>query len=267
MNGGADLMLPSRIRRALVSGLLGRRIYYYPETDSTNDVALDLARNGEPEGTLVITDWQRRGRGRGGHTWTSPRGSDLLFSIILRPEGDARDALTLTLALAPAIAISLGRLLDTRVGVKWPNDVVTPRGKIAGILAEGASQGSRASFTVVGIGVNVNTSRSDFPDELRPISDSCRAAAGAPFDRARVLADVLAGMETFYVRYRADGFASLKSAFDERHVLRERQVEFERDGRKMSGRVVDVATDGALRVKGDDGETLTLYSETVRALK
>lgn len=264
MSSTPDRMLPPRIRRSLVSGLFGSRIYYYPETDSTNDAALDLARRDEPEGTIVVTDFQRRGKGRSGHTWTSAPGRDVLFSLILRPPGDTRAALPLTLALAPAVAISLGKLLDTHVGVKWPNDIVTSHGKIAGILAEGASQGGKSDFVVVGVGINVNTSPADFPESARMPVDSCtRAAGGVVFDRAHVLADVLAAMESFYVRFRADGFASLKTAFEERHVLTDRTITFEREGRAMTGRVVGVGADGGLLVRSDDGATITLYGETV----
>ena len=80
-------LLPSIIEPWLATAGFGRRLYYYPEIDSTNDAAMGLARRGEAEGTVVLTDFQRRGRGRRDHTWSSPAGQDLLFSVILRPGG------------------------------------------------------------------------------------------------------------------------------------------------------------------------------------
>jgi BirA family biotin operon repressor/biotin-[acetyl-CoA-carboxylase] ligase len=182
--------LPADVRRRLATAYLGRRYYYYPETDSTNDVALALAAAGEAEGT-VVADYQRRGRGRRSHTWSSPAGKDLLFSIVFRPEGDARHALPVTLAVATAISVTLTKCLDVDVLVKWPNDVVTRAGKIAGILAESASSGGRLTHAVVGVGVNVNTNEQDFAGDLHGRAASCRTLSGVEWDRADLLADLL----------------------------------------------------------------------------
>ncbi|MCH8291552.1 hypothetical protein IH992_10680 [Candidatus Poribacteria bacterium] len=100
----SEALLPADVRRHLATASIGHRLYYYPETDSTNDVAIDLARNGEPEGAVVYTDFQRRGRGRLDHKWSSPRQRDLLFSVILRPESEPREALAITLAFSVAAA-------------------------------------------------------------------------------------------------------------------------------------------------------------------
>ena len=103
---GATGPLPADVRRFLATARLGRRIYFYPETDSTNDVALGLARAGEPEGTLVVANVQRSGRGRRTHTWDSPAGRDVLASLVLRPAGDARGALPVSLLVAMATSIA-----------------------------------------------------------------------------------------------------------------------------------------------------------------
>lgn len=265
MSGGAG-PLPEDVRRLLATASLGRRIYFFPETASTNDVALALARSGERDGTLVIADHQRAGRGRRGHTWSAPRGSDLLFSLVLRPDGNARDALPVTLAFATAIAVTLSKLFGVDVGVEWPNDVVTPRGKIAGILAESATSAGVLSYAVVGVGINVNSTAADFPDDVRGAAVSCRMLCDdAPWDRAMLLADVLGGIEAYYDRYRRDGFAPLRDAYEARLGQMGKTVAFDSQGVRRTGRVLGVADDGALRVDSGDGEIL-LYSESVEVV-
>ena len=263
--------LPADLARYLATARLGRRVYFYPETDSTNDVALELARGGEPEGTIVVADYQRRGRGRRGHAWASPPGRDVLCSLILRPEGDARSALAVTLAIATAISVALSKLLDADFFVKWPNDVVCRTGKIAGILAESAGSGGRVEHVVVGMGINVNSDVADWPDDVRSAAASCRTLTGSPWDRALVLADVLGTVEAYYDRFRREGFGPLASAYEARLWQMGRAVSFEpsgeRSGARVTGVVTGVARDGALRVRRDaDAAVVDLYNEVVEVI-
>lgn len=259
--------LPADLARHLATARLGRRMYFFPETDSTNDVALDLARAGEPEGTLVVTDHQRRGRGRRGHLWTSAPGRDVLCSLILRPEADARGALAVTLAIATAIAVALTKLLDADLFVKWPNDVLSADGKIAGILAESAGSGGRVDHVVAGMGINVNSDAGDWPAQFRPAAVSCRSLTGSIWDRALVLADVLGTIEAYYDRFRREGFGPLASAYEARLWQMEKAVAFERADARATGVVMGVARDGALMVRLDaDGAVVALYNEVVEVI-
>jgi BirA family transcriptional regulator, biotin operon repressor / biotin---[acetyl-CoA-carboxylase] ligase len=263
---GATGPLPADVRRFLATARLGRRIYFYPESDSTNDVALALARAGEPEGTLVAANFQRRGRGRRTHAWTSPPGRDVLASLILRPGGDARGALPVALLVALATSIALSKLLDVEVGVKWPNDVIASGGKLAGVLAESASAGGALSHLVVGIGVNVNTRADEFPPGLRMPAVSCLTLTGSEWERAFVLADIVGTVESYYDRFRRDGFGPLASAYESRLLQRGRTVAFESGGERLRAQALGVGPDGALRVRLErDGSEALLYGETVEA--
>jgi BirA family biotin operon repressor/biotin-[acetyl-CoA-carboxylase] ligase len=208
--------LPADVQRRLASARLGRRIYFYPDIASTNDTAQELARGGEPEGTVVMADHQRAGRGRRGQTWSSPPHRNLLMSIILRPKTDARGALPVTLVAAMSIAVVLSKLLDVEMGVKWPNDVVCDRGKIAGILAESSSDTSGLAHVVVGTGINVNARAEDFPQGLAFPGASCLTITGTEWDRADIAADVLGTIEAYYDRFLRDGFGPLRSAYEAR---------------------------------------------------
>jgi BirA family biotin operon repressor/biotin-[acetyl-CoA-carboxylase] ligase len=257
---GEDRLLPSTVH--LATARFGRRMYYYPETGSTNDVAIDLAGRGEVDGTVVLTDFQRHGRGRRGHTWFSPAGEDLLFSLILRPGGESRSVLPVTLCLSLAISVLLSRETDATVGVKWPNDVVTATGKLAGILAEASHAGGAANHVVAGVGVNVNTTA--FPDGLGPAA-SCRTLAGHRFNRAALFADLLGIMETYYDRFRADGFGPLVSAFNERLLGRGGRVRVVDGGAPGEGTVRGVDARGGLEIETDTGIRV-LHGETVEEL-
>jgi len=258
--------LPADVQRRLATARLGRRIYFHPEIGSTNDAALELARRGETEGTVVMTDHQRAGRGRRGHTWSSPPQRDVLMSLVLRPGSDARDALPVTLVAALSIAVVLSKLLDVEVAVKWPNDVVCARGKLAGILAESSSSSSGLAHLVVGIGINVNVRAEEFPAELHHPAASCRTLTGQDWDRADIAADVLGTIEAYYDRLRRDGFATLRSAYEARLLHLDQEVAFEHNGVRSSGVVRGVAPDGALRIERAGGEETLLYGESIEAL-
>lgn len=257
--------LPADVQRRLATARLGRRIFFYPEIASTNDAALELARRGEPEGTVVMADHQREGRGRRGHTWSSPPQRDVLMSLVLRPGSDARGALPVTLVAALSIAVVLSKLLDVEVGVKWPNDVLCARGKLAGILAESSSSSAGLSHLVVGIGINVNVRAEEFPVELRYPAASCRTLTGQDWDRADLAADVLGTIEAYYDRLLRDGFGPLRGAYEARLVHMGRTVQFASRGVRAEGTVVGVAPDGALRVDVNGEETL-LYGESIEVL-
>lgn len=266
MNTTACGPLPADVQRRLASARLGRRIYFYPEIGSTNDVALDLARGGEPEGTVVMTDHQLAGRGRRGQVWSSPAGRNLLMSLVLRPGSDARGALPVTLVAAMSISVVLSKLLDVEVGVKWPNDVVCGRGKLAGILAESSTSSSGLTYLVVGIGINVNVRADEFPAHLPYPAASCLTLTESEWDRADIAADVLGTIEAYYDRLLRDGFGPLRGAYESRLVHMGREVAFEQRGVRNSACVRGVALDGALRVgTGDDEDTL-LYGESIETL-
>jgi len=255
-------LLPAEVTKHLHTRVLGRRLFYYPEIDSTNDAAVQLARGGEDEGTVVYADFQRRGRGRLDHTWSSPPRRDLLFTMILRPGGTPADALPVTLAVALALSVALSAETGERIGVKWPNDLVAGGAKIGGILAESGADARGARYAAVGVGLNVNSLPGDFPAG----AVSCRSLSGRVHDRAVVLADVLTTVETYTTRFAKDGFAPLVSSYDDRLEMRDTRVRVARGEERFEGTALGVAADGALRVALDDGGEVRLTSETVEVV-
>lgn len=160
-------------------------LHVLERTGSTNDVAKRLATAGAPSGTTVIAELQEAGRGRLGRRWLAPHGKALLMSMVLRNQtkrDSAHGTAPIRAGLATAFAIE--QVTQSRVLLKWPNDVLLRDGrKVAGILCE-ASVGDSTDYVVVGIGINVNQTEEDFPPELGGEGASLAMAAGHPVARA-----------------------------------------------------------------------------------
>jgi BirA family biotin operon repressor/biotin-[acetyl-CoA-carboxylase] ligase len=156
-------------------------VLHLPETTSTNDAAKKWAREGAPDGAVVIADHQTSGRGRLGRTWHSPPGVNLYLSRIYR--GDY-DLLPLQGALAAREAVQAHLPADLQASIKWPNDILVDDYKVAGILCELSDEAA-----VIGIGINVNMT--EFPEDLRRPASSLRMLAGAGQDRDAVLKTVI----------------------------------------------------------------------------
>jgi BirA family transcriptional regulator, biotin operon repressor / biotin---[acetyl-CoA-carboxylase] ligase len=182
------------LTRALIRpGGLWRTVTVTESTGSTNADLLAQAAGGAPEGTVLVTERQTAGRGRMGRTWLSPPAAALMFSVLLRPTAvpPARRG-WLPLLAGVAIASALRDVTGLDVGLKWPNDVLTGGGKLAGILAE---QSAGTEAIVAGAGLNVSTRRDELPVETA----TSLLLAGAPeLRRDRLLGAVLAEFERLY---------------------------------------------------------------------
>lgn len=152
---------------------------YLAECGSSNRVAMQWAKDGAPNGSLILTDYQSAGRGRLDRSWYGPAGGNLLFSMVLRPQLETEMWGLVGLAAGVAVGRCL-RALDIDASLKWPNDVMVGEKKIAGILVE-----SERDVLVLGIGINVNVS--EFPAPLRDTATSMVLAAGRRFERLQVL--------------------------------------------------------------------------------
>ena len=221
--------------------MIGHPHVHHRLTDSTNERARELAVNGAPHGTLVTADEQTAGRGRQGRAWVAPHGSALLMSLVVR---DLREEHAL-LPLAAAVAVSEAceAVAAVKCAIKWPNDVWIEGRKVAGILVEGRPQ---EGWAILGIGLNVATAADEFPEELREIATSLRAAAGDAPPVGEVRAELLDRLDTWLTR-PAD---NLISAWRERDALRGRRVRWA-DG---EGEATGIAESGALLVATADGE-------------
>jgi BirA family biotin operon repressor/biotin-[acetyl-CoA-carboxylase] ligase len=259
---GNDLA-EERVAAALGTRRLGRDYVFLPACGSTSDEVAARATAGAGEGLLVATDEQSQGRGRRGRVWHSPAGENLYFSLLLRPALAAQRVAPLTLLVGAGLAQAL-TALGFSPRLKWPNDVLLegPNGlrKVAGILAEMASEGGRVRHVVLGIGINVNSRR--FPAELAEQAISLAALRDAPLDRAEVLAAFLGVFEPLYDEFVAAGPASAIAAW-QGYALLGQSCWVEAGSRRIEGIAEAVDENGALLMRTRDGELVPVHAGEV----
>ena len=248
---------------------LGAPLTIAVETTSTNDDAKQGARAGAEHGAVWLAESQTAGRGRQGRAWVSPRGENLLFSVLLRlrcpPARVPPVSLACGLAVRDAVARALGASRDGDVVVKWPNDVLIRGKKVAGVLVESALSGSKVEYVVVGIGINVHTRA--LPEELAAIATSLALEAGtdtAELDRATILADVLVGLDRDVELVAQRGLGLVHARLTRHDALRDREVESIDPGSALRGTACGIDLEGRLVVRGRDGTMSKVASGELR---
>ena len=196
-----DLAEALAIRRPALDPL-AREVLYFETIGSTNDVAATLAATGAHEGTVVIAEAQTSGRGRRGRSWFSPPGAGLYVSPLLSPAragaGAERATALLTLAAGVALAEAVERATGLSPAIKWPNDLLVERRKLAGILAEGVASASTAGVQAVVLGYGINVAPAAYPPELASRVTALELELGRGVDRALLCAESLASLAARY---------------------------------------------------------------------
>jgi BirA family biotin operon repressor/biotin-[acetyl-CoA-carboxylase] ligase len=234
--------LASEAVEPLLRGRLGRPYLYSEQCESTQL----LLKGEQPEGATAVCDEQTTGRGRLGRAWEAPAGTAILCSVALRPPESSRLA-ELSLVGGIAVADAVEQALGLAAQIKWPNDVMVNRYKVAGVLAE-----ARGGSVVLGMGINVNQERTDLPEDTRVPTASLRTIDGVRRDRAAVLVELLARLEDAYDGWLGGGLGALYSSLGARDFLRGRRVEVDGVGAvavgiDRSGRL-ELETDGERRL-------------------
>jgi len=244
----------------LLSALPLSAVRYYPQVGSTNDLAARWAAEGGPHLALVVADEQTAGRGRLNRRWYTPPGSALAFSLVLQGKNIAleREAVPQVTALgALAACDALNQLLSARIfaQIKWPNDVIVGRRKLAGVLAEAHWQGQELQAVVLGVGINVA------PDSLPPAEAldfpaAClEDALGHPVDRWSALRLVLLKLLDWLPRLGQPGFIQ---AWEQRLAFQGEWVRVSLESQPpFEGRIRGLGPDGSLRLQTRGGVELS----------
>ncbi|MCI9122765.1 MAG: biotin--[acetyl-CoA-carboxylase] ligase [Eubacterium sp.] len=191
-----DILSENELRSIRKTQWLGKKIYYEPVMGSTNTRAMQLAEEGAPHGTLVVTDRQDNGRGRRGRKWETPPGTAIAMTFLLRPKIRPNNASMLTIVAAMAVVRGIEDETGLKVGIKWPNDIIINSKKVSGILTEMSAQIDYVNHIVIGIGINVQTE--DFPEELRDIATSLYLELGRKINRAALIEKICEYFETYF---------------------------------------------------------------------
>ena len=178
----------------------GKTVHFARKTDSTNLWIKRLAKEGAPEGTLALAEFQSAGRGRLGRSWEVPEGTSVMMSILLRPKFEPQYAPMLTLVMGMAVAKAVKKF-GFDVSIKWPNDVVVSHKKICGILTEMGVRDGKIDYAVIGVGINVNIR--EFPEEMADKATSLYLESGKEFDRSQIPGLVMEAFEEYYEKFAA----------------------------------------------------------------
>jgi BirA family biotin operon repressor/biotin-[acetyl-CoA-carboxylase] ligase len=263
----------SKLDGAAIARALGRdpaAVIVLDEIGSTNDYIRENA-GVLTAGSVVFAEAQTHGRGRRGRQWVSPRGGNLLFSVLLRPEFGMEKWSRLTHAAALAVSRGIEKIVpELAAGIKWPNDIFVGGRKIAGILLEShvAGSGTGARFAVAGIGLNVNGLAADWPEELRGSLTSLREcrADKEPVSREEVAVAVVREFGELVGGVDGDFGPVLKEMARRSTLLGKRVEATLPGGRLLEGEAIRFGEEGelVLRVPGEERERVLASVERIR---
>ncbi len=263
----ADVYSESEIASRLQTKWAGRRLVFFESTGSTNPDAKRFAEEGAPHGTTVVADRQTAGRGRRGRSWESPAGRSIYFTSIVRPAFVPDKASMITLVMALSVAEAIQEVTGLPTGIKWPNDIVVNGKKVVGILTEMSMtpEMNEIQFLVAGVGVNVNQeSLEEFPEELRGTATSLKIESGRQFDRAALLAEILARFEESYETFERTGdLSGLRARYESRLVGRNAVVRVLDPAGEYTGISRGITETGELIVEKESGERTLVYAGEV----
>ncbi len=253
MQDNIEISLKEHLKTAFV----GRHIHCYASVTSTMEIAKMLAREGAPEGTVVIADEQTSGRGRLNRKWLSPK-HNLYMSVIFRPVLGHLPKLIMVSSLAVAKAIKTVSGIEARI--KWPNDILIDNKKVCGILVENQICRNNVDFSVIGIGLNIDLNPLTF-HEIATTATSLKQKSGAKITRSEVALAILSELEKQYLNLEAGNL-----------IYHEWRNSIETIGKKikvisgqdiLSGIAESVTEDGNLILRGDDGKLCEITSGDV----
>jgi len=260
-----DLPLPDVLASPLSATIFAHQIHHYFRIPSTNSEAMHSAASGAPEGTVFLAEEQTAGRGRGGHSWTSPASTGIYCSVILRPTLAPADAIILSMMAGLATAFAVEQVTGIKADLRWPNDLLIGEKKFCGILTEMNAEVTRVRYAVVGIGVNVN--QPDFPPDLQSIATSLRIATGSACSRVQLTAALLQSLDREYAALTSRDIGEARSDIFRRFeklssYARGKRVHVEEDG-GYEGVTAGLDDRGFLLVQTDAG-VRTVLSGGVR---
>jgi len=249
-----DLLLADDLSARLgQTEIVGRDIRVFEKTTSTNDVIEKFARDGVKEGAVVFAESQTKGRGRLGRNWLSPARKGLWFSVLLRPNLRPQEATQLTVAAATALWRAIHEQTGLQPEIKWPNDILIRGRKTAGILTELNAELDHVKYVILGIGVDVNLTASEFPVDLRKTVTSLKIELGKPVSRPELATAILRELDQDYARVGAGQFASLADEWEEHCTTLGKNVSIHIGDRRVRGNAESLDEDGALLLRTEHG--------------
>lgn len=233
------------------------QVGYSQETGSTNDDAIQWLDHGVQDFSVIVTDQQTAGRGRGSRKWITEPGSSLAFSVLFRPTEQEIPSLALYSPLGGlAVSLAIENQTALKPQIKWPNDVLIDRKKVCGILSEAVWDGTRLKGLVLGIGINIAPSSIPPADQLLFPAACLETEAGCCVDRWQILKEVLRSLQVWRSQVSDRSFMA---AWEERLAFRGEVVMVKQDGQPpVIGILRGVTPQGYLIVQTPDGKNIEI---------
>lgn len=262
MERDMKLLKPDEVIHELGDSIFTRNMVFHKSLASTNTLARELAANGAPEGTIVLTEEQTSGRGRMGRRWLSPGYVNLLVSILLRPHLRQDQIFILTMILALAAIESIKEISGLRAMIKWPNDLYVDRKKLAGILTEFSQRENKIEYVILGIGINVNWNPDEQKELINPAT-SILKETGIMISRNVLLSRILKTLEKHYQQVLSGRIDDYYRRWNELSVVLGKEVEIESGKERFRGKAIRITKKGALVIKDNLGNEQDIFSGDV----
>lgn len=262
-----DILTYDEIAGYLRTAYIGRRILHYDSIDSTNNKARELAEKGEPEGTVVISESQTKGKGKTGRQWYSEAYRGIWMSMILRPD-IAMSCVNLITQIGCAAVGAAAENIAGDVQIKWPNDVLIHGKKFCGILTESSGEMDQTDYIIIGIGINVNQSENEFPEELISKATSLKIELKREIVRQELISDILNKFEKQYNRIKQHENSDEALDFCRTHSnLIGKTLLITRNGRKWKAQAMELNNQGQLMIRYEDGTTENIIAGEISVLQ
>lgn len=240
----------------------GHPVACYNVLGSTNLQAKLDAENGAGQGALVVADMQTAGRGRRGRSWSSPPGTNIYFTLIMKPGLPPDKASMLTPVMGLAVAEGIRRTCALEALIKWPNDVVINGRKVCGMLAEMSVEQDFIHYVVIGVGINVGLQ--EFPEEIASTATCLQRECGRKVPRAELLSSVMKEFEEYYEVFQEKGdLSDLMEHYGSLLVNKGREVRVLDPKGEFQGIARGVNELGELLVERGDGSVTAVYAGEV----
>jgi len=248
------------IKKNLKGAFVGKNIYYEEKVDSTNTLARELSVKGVKNGSVVISDYQEKGRGRNGKIWTSPCGCNIYMSIILKPKFSPEVAQGMTILAAVSVADAIAEVASLKPQIKWPNDILIGSKKVSGILTEMSTQNMIIEHIIVGIGINVNAEENDMEDGIKNIATSLLIESKKTdgftglLNRNKLITSILNKFDKYYEMFLSTGLSSVLQYYQKYFNMIGKEIEINIKDKRVKGQVVGIDSKGALLLKTGENE-------------
>ncbi len=256
-------MTADEIRLGLTTEFIGRNLYYEESVESTQRIAHQLASENAPEGTVILAEEQRAGKGRMDRKWHSPKYTGVWMSMILKPNIPLTKAPQLTLLTAVAVAQAIEEAAGLSAEIKWPNDILINGKKVTGILTELQAEADRIHSVIIGIGINVNQKQADFPIELQEKASSLAIEKGEDISRAGLIKSIFKHFEKLYLLYLEKGFFPIKLLWEGYAVSIGKTIKARTLTKVIEGKALGITDEGVLKLEDQTGEIHHVYSADI----